>query len=260
MEHSFDIEIAKQYGINAAILLKNIYFWVCKNKANNKHFYEGKYWTYNSTKAFMELFPYLGDKQIRGALKVLESNGLICTGEFNEIKYDRTKWYAITEKGFALIEHREEKVEENGEVEPSVLLPNGRAIMANGLNQKGEPIPDSKPDSKPDTVDTYMVEIVNYFNEKAEKRYRTKNEDTKGLIAKLLKAGFTVEDFKTVIDNQVASWKGNPEWEKYLRPSTLFNSKKFENYLNNKPGDKKQREDTETSYNIDAYEANYMYI
>ena len=106
MEHSFDVEIAKQYGINAAILLKNIYFWVCKNKANNKHFYEGKYWTYNSTKAFMELFPYLGDKQIRGALKVLESNGLICTGEFNEIKYDRTKWYAITEKGFALIEHR----------------------------------------------------------------------------------------------------------------------------------------------------------
>lgn len=30
MEHSFDIKIAKEYGIEEAIILKNIYFWVQK--------------------------------------------------------------------------------------------------------------------------------------------------------------------------------------------------------------------------------------
>lgn len=50
--HSFNPLLAKEVGIECAILLYNIEFWIEKNKANNKHFYEGRYWTYNSTKAF----------------------------------------------------------------------------------------------------------------------------------------------------------------------------------------------------------------
>ena len=105
-----------------------------------------------------------------------------------------------------------------------------------------------------------IVEIVNYLNDKAGKNFRTNTPETKRLITKLLKAGFTVEDFKTVIDNQVAKWKGNPEWEEYLRPSTLFNSNKFENYLNNrnnKPGGINSNE--ETSYDLEAYERNFAF-
>ena len=104
------------------------------------------------------------------------------------------------------------------------------------------------------------AEIVNYLNEKAGKNFRTNTPETKRLITKLLKAGFTVEDFKTVIDNQVAKWKGNPEWEEYLRPSTLFNSNKFENYLNNrnnKPGGINSNE--ETSYDLEAYERSFLF-
>lgn len=44
--------------------------------------------------------------------------------------------------------------------------------------------------------------------------------------------GFSVEDFKTVIDKKYNDWKGT-EWEKYLRPETLFGAK-FESYLNQK--------------------------
>ena len=36
MEHSFNIELAKEYGILEAILLKNIWFWIEKNRANEK--------------------------------------------------------------------------------------------------------------------------------------------------------------------------------------------------------------------------------
>ena len=55
MKHSFDVELAKEYGILEAILIQNIYFWIEKNKANKKHFYDGRYWTYNSKKAFSEM-------------------------------------------------------------------------------------------------------------------------------------------------------------------------------------------------------------
>lgn len=46
MKHIFDVEIAKKYGINVAVILENMSYWIKKNEANDKHFYEGKYWTY----------------------------------------------------------------------------------------------------------------------------------------------------------------------------------------------------------------------
>ena len=59
MTHQFDTEIAKEYGVDIAIVVSNIAFWLQKNKANGKHIHDGKVWTYNSTKAFKELFPCL---------------------------------------------------------------------------------------------------------------------------------------------------------------------------------------------------------
>ena len=55
MTFSFDSDVAKIVGVNGAVLFWNITFWVMKNKANDKHFYDGNYWTYNSTQAFTEL-------------------------------------------------------------------------------------------------------------------------------------------------------------------------------------------------------------
>lgn len=44
--------------------------------------------------------------------------------------------------------------------------------------------------------------------------------------------GYSVDDFKRVIDIKVAQWLNNPDMNAYLRPSTLFAPKNFENYLN----------------------------
>ena len=97
MNHSFNVQIAKDYGIEEAILLENIFFWCEKNRANRK-LINGKPWTYNSVKAFNELFCYMSPSKISRALANLEKNGLIETGNFNKNPYDRTKWYCITEK------------------------------------------------------------------------------------------------------------------------------------------------------------------
>lgn len=105
MNHSFNVAIAVEYGVNAAILLENIHYWISKNMANNKHFYDGHYWTYNSVKAFTELFPYMDKNKITRTLKKLEDDGLLIEGNYNDDQRDRTKWYALTEEGLGLFEN-----------------------------------------------------------------------------------------------------------------------------------------------------------
>lgn len=92
--HSFAPEEAKKYGILAAVILQSIRFWVEKNRANGKHFHDGRHWTYNSVKAWAELFEYATPDQIRRALECLESAGAIVVGNYNASPYDRTKWYS----------------------------------------------------------------------------------------------------------------------------------------------------------------------
>ncbi len=81
-------------------------------------------------------------------------------------------------------------------------------------------------------------EIVEYLNQKADKAFSHTSKSTKRFIAARWKDGFSLEDFKKVIDNQVAKWKGDPTYDAYLRPETLFNETKFQGYLNGpSPGD-----------------------
>jgi hypothetical protein len=124
--HSFDPEVAAKVGLNAAVIFQNIVWWAEKNAANNKHFHDGLWWTYNSVSAFADLFPYLTGKQIRTALTKLEDDGLLVSGSFNKSAYDRTKWYAPT-------------------------CPIGKSDLpkrSNENDQEGEPIPDINTDDK----------------------------------------------------------------------------------------------------------------
>ncbi len=139
--HQFDTEIAEIYGVNAAILLNNIAFWIQKNAANDANFFEGRYWTYNSVSAFSKLFPYLSKSQITTALKKLESEGIIQTGNFNQSAYDRTTWYAITDKGKQLLRNGDSEnqfpIYKKSEMENKKI--------ENGNIRNEEPIPDNKP-------------------------------------------------------------------------------------------------------------------
>lgn len=79
-------------------------------------------------------------------------------------------------------------------------------------------------------------EIVNYLNEKTGKNYKSTTNKTQTLIRARYKEGFSLDDFKTVIDKKTAEWSNDSKMEKYLRPNTLFGTK-FEGYLleNTKP-------------------------
>ena len=91
-------------------------------------------------------------------------------------------------------------------------------------------------------------EIVEYLNEKAEKRYQANTKDTQKYIKARIDEGFTVDDFKTVIDKKVVAWKGDPIMDDYLRPQTLFGTK-FESYLNERPAEQKRQPAKQNSFN-----------
>lgn len=98
MVHSFETHIAEVCGIREAVLLYHIDFWITKNKANEKHFYDGRYWTYNSSKAFAKIFPYLTQKVIEKLLAKLIADGYLVKGNFSDNVLDRTSWYSLTDK------------------------------------------------------------------------------------------------------------------------------------------------------------------
>ena len=75
-------------------------------------------------------------------------------------------------------------------------------------------------------------EIIEYLNLKSNSNYKYTSQKTKDLIKARINNGFTIEDFKKVIDKKSQEWLGT-DFEKFLRPETLFGNK-FEGYLNQK--------------------------
>lgn len=136
MHHYFNTEIAKEVGVNAAVILENIAHWVFRNQVNNKNHFDGHYWTYNSNAAMAELFPYMNARQVRTALDSLRKNRMVLTGNYNKSSYDRTLWYTVSddcaERFFPEIIHLTKK--------------------SNGVDGKVQPIPDINTSNKPDNI------------------------------------------------------------------------------------------------------------
>ena len=79
-------------------------------------------------------------------------------------------------------------------------------------------------------------EIIRYLNEKTGRDYHKTTAHIK-YIKDRLGEGYTLDNFKSVIDIKVKEWLGT-EMSKYLRPQTLFGGK-FDSYLNQKFDKKK---------------------
>lgn len=84
-----------------------------------------------------------------------------------------------------------------------------------------------------DNKENITKEIIDYLNSKLGTNYRASTKSTISFINARIKEGYTLEDFKLVIDKKYKEWKGT-QWEKYLTPETLFRPSNFEKYLNQK--------------------------
>lgn len=255
MEHSFDVDIAREYGIPAAILLKQMSLWINVNKRKGKNQFNGKTWTYNSSRDLSDKLPYFSAQVIKRTLLEMVRSGLLERGNFNKTAQDRTIWYTLTDKAEALISHCSKRNNALRENEQSIVQ-NGTMESTNPNNAlfKNEPplpskytskntsnntsisppiIPPagdctSKSEPKADSHTQTRREILAYLNGKAGTKYRDGAVAKRHIDARL-NEGYTLDDFKSVIDAKCREWLGS-DMAKYLRPETLFGTK-FDGYL-----------------------------
>lgn len=86
-----------------------------------------------------------------------------------------------------------------------------------------------------ESVTGQAEEVLAFLNEKAGRNFRVRESNHRpsvnlDFIIARLKSGATVQDCKGIIARKCREWKGT-EQEKYLRPATLFNKTKFEQYI-----------------------------
>lgn len=169
-----------------------------------------------SNKHFADFFG-LSKNRCSEVIKGLEKKGLI------KIKY-------IREEGKTNIDKRVINVvgKSNGGIRktdrPIREVEQGYSGKLEGSNTKSS-------NTSNNTRDIPYVEIINYLNDAADKKYRPTTKKTKDCIKARWNEGFRLEDFKNVIDIKTAEWKNDPKMNKFLRPETLFGNK-FEGYLN----------------------------
>lgn len=100
-----------------------------------------------------------------------------------------------------------------------------------GKDRKGKDSIDILCHVKHDDVDKSHFEIIEYLNLKTGSKFKPTTKPYVQAIRSRLKEGYTVDDFKTVIDKKCREWKGT-KLEKYLTPKTLFAPSHFDTYLN----------------------------
>ncbi|WP_330111941.1 hypothetical protein VSU16_04615 [Cetobacterium somerae] len=231
MNHSFDVDLAVQFGIEEAIIIENLAFWIKKNVANNKNFIDGKYWTFNSARAFNELFPYMNPSKINRVLKKLEKDGIIEIGNHNKAAYDKTSWYTIINQEIL------DKYKINIDVSSFCKMKNGFDKTENGFcnlqdrfSQNEKPIPDINTDintnKKTTTKDTKNykeseIEIEtkdsssSFLSEnlKELKKYLTEHiqdiPTCKNIMFLVENRGLTLERIQTVVEYSKKNTKGN---------------------------------------------------
>lgn len=208
MKHIFDVDIAEKYGIHAAVLLENLGYWIKQNEANETNFYDGYYWTFNSRRAYREIFPYMSERQIDTAFHKLIDDGLVITGNYNKLAYDRTLWYALTQKG------------------KSILHFDGMEITKtqNATQQNVSPIPDINTNIKTD-INTNKRFIVPTVEEVAAYcRERNNNVDPVHFVDY-----YTANDWK-VGRNKMKDWKAAVRtWERNSFSGSNNNQKRGAN-------------------------------
>lgn len=79
-------------------------------------------------------------------------------------------------------------------------------------------------------------DIIYYLNNETNKKFTTESDFVKNLIVDRLEENYTIDDFKSVIDHKTKEWLNNKEFNKNLRPGTLFSKNNFERYLNESVG------------------------
>lgn len=229
--------LAVKVGLNEAIILQQFHYWL--QRSNNIR--DGNKWIYNSYPKWGEQFPFWSLSTLKRAITSLEDQGYLISGNYNVAGFDKTKWYRIDyEKLVSRPSVQNEPT--NGSERTDGAVQN----EPTNTNRLPESTTETTKDSCPAGAEPHppYQEIIDYLNERTGKQFKN-SKTNQGLIRPRFNEGYTLDDFKLVIDNQTVAWNHEPEpgkkdMREYLRPSTLFRASNFDGYRNNKPKERKE--------------------
>ncbi|WP_050804697.1 conserved phage C-terminal domain-containing protein [Sporosarcina newyorkensis] len=211
--------LVHQTGLNEAIFLQQLHF----RSLISKDICGGEKWVYKTYEDWGREFTFWSQNTIKRTVGRLEEKGyLITTTAYNKRKNDQTKRYRIDYSKFDF-PAGSNRVDGHTQNESAELPTLGQPLL------KVVNLP------KKDIVDfpgNKVVLVIEYLNQITGKRYKANTASSMELINARLNEGHTVEDFKQVIDLKASHWLHDKKFCNYLRPSTLFNAKNFENYVN----------------------------
>lgn len=200
MEHRFNVEIAAQYDMSVSVFLSNIAFWIHHNSANKINFHDGRYWTYNSRRAFSIVLSYWSEDQIKTIVTKCKKEGLLLTGNYNKKIYDKTNWYTLTDKGMELFpsyfKHLTGDKDRLGE------------ITQGPLGEITQPIPNTKPFTRYKTTETPTQSC------EPEDKTSASQEPVVVLSEKAKAAG--------IEDRDIKKWTGGYSEEKVARAMEIY--------------------------------------
>jgi hypothetical protein len=153
MNHAFNTDVAKEYGMKEAVLIANFQFWLKKNAEDKRNEHDGRFWTYNTMEVIADSFPYLTLNEVRRGIDSLIKAGVLLKANYNRAAYDQTRWYAFNDQQKWLLS--EEKAPQASE---TTILQNCQIELAELPNPFGEiakPIPDTNPNTKPDIKNSF---------------------------------------------------------------------------------------------------------
>jgi hypothetical protein len=153
MINSFNTNIACTYSVNTAIFVQQLAQWTFVNLANNRNIHDGHCWSYNSQEALSIIFPYWSRQNLRTIIKECLKNGLIIKGNYNKHRYDKTTWYALTEKGltyFPELENLKSNLLLNDQEPPESSTEKPWLESTKGSAQINQPIPTINSTNKKD--------------------------------------------------------------------------------------------------------------
>ncbi|TQO55615.1 hypothetical protein [Paraclostridium bifermentans] len=87
---------ANVLGLNEAIVVQQIHYWLNINEKANINIYDDKVWTYNTYDVWQkENFTFWSVRTLKSIFKKLEDKGILIKGNYNKKKYDRTLWITL---------------------------------------------------------------------------------------------------------------------------------------------------------------------
>lgn len=153
--HAFNVGIAMDYSPTMALWLCHLAHWAEKNLATEKNLRDGLAWSYDTLESLSDYFPYFSKSQIETMVNNSIKEGLVVKGNYNQTKYDRTSWYALSPKAYAYFPHLLSdkytnrlflSISENSEMD--------LAEFRNRFPGNRTTIPDTDPDTDPTTTTT----------------------------------------------------------------------------------------------------------